>query len=274
MNTPVSNADVKAFWEANPVAAEGISARPGSPEFFRALDALREADDCEPWPFSNEIHGYSRSAGLRVLDVGWGNGYVLGQYARFGAHVSGVDLTQTAVDLCSARFALDGLKGDFRLTDGERLPFEDGTFDIACSMGVLHHIEDPLPMIAEMRRVLKPGGRIILMLYYRGSWKYHVVLRVKRLIDPRYRGKSQAEALNMNDGQNCPLAKVYSRAQARELLSGFVDRRFELNQLSWRQFLLVPGLDRLLKPILPPANRSILARKMGWNLYVTATKSE
>lgn len=62
--------------------------------------------------------------------------------------------------------------------------------------------------------------------------------------------------------------------QARELLSGFVDHRLELNQLSWRQFLLVPGLDRLLKPVLPPANRSILARKMGWNLYATATKPE
>lgn len=62
------------------------------------------------------------------------------------------------------------------MTDGERLPFDDGAFDIACSMGVLHHIENPRPMISEIRRVLKPGGRIILMLYYLGSWKYHVVL--------------------------------------------------------------------------------------------------
>ena len=129
-------------------------------------------------------------------------------------------------------------------------------------------------MIAEMYRVLKPGGRIILMLYYRGSWKYHVVLRLKRLIDPRYRGKSQAEALNMNDGPNCPLALVYSRGEARRLLDWFTDHRFELNQLSWRQLLLVPGLDRILRPILPAANRNILARTMGWNLYVTATKPQ
>jgi SAM-dependent methyltransferase len=269
----VSNAEVKSFWEANPVAAEGIAAAPGTPEFFRDFDALREADDCEPWEFSNQIHGYSDAAGLRVLDVGCGNGYVLAQYARFGATVAGVDLTQTAIDLCKARFALTASRGDFRLTDGDRLPFEDESFDIACSMGVLHHIEDPRPMIAEMRRVLKPGGRIILMLYYRGSWKYHVVFRVKRLLDPRYRGKSQAEALNMNDGENCPCAKVYTRSQARALLDGFVGHRFELNQLSWRQLLLVPGLDRLLRPMLPVANRNIFARTMGWNLYITATKS-
>ena len=207
-----------------------------------------------------------------MLDVGCGNGYVLAQYAKHGADAAGVDLTQTAVDLCTSRFALAGLKGDFRLTDGDQLPFEDCTFDIACSMGVLHHIEDPRPMIAEMRRVMKPGGRIILMLYYWGSWKYHVVFRVKRLIDPRYRGKSQAEALNMNDGYECPLAKVYTRAQARALLDGFTDHHFELNQLSWRQLLLVPGVDRLLRPILPPTSRNIFARTMGWNLYITATK--
>ncbi len=270
--TAVSNHKVRAFWEANPVAAEGISSAPGTAEFFRNFDAIREADDCEPWNFSDAIHGYSLAKGLRVLDAGCGNGYVLAQYARFGADVSGVDLTQTALDLSRKRFALAGLNGDFRLTDGNRLSFKDATFDIACSMGVLHHIADPRPMIAEMRRVVKPGGCIILMLYHRASWKYHVVLRVKRLLDPRYRGKSQAEALNMNDGVYCPLALVYTRAQARDLLKNFLDHRFELNQLSWKQLLLVPGIDRLLRPILPPANRNIFARTMGWNLYVTATK--
>jgi SAM-dependent methyltransferase len=138
--------------------------------------------------------------------------------------------------------------------------------------GVLHHIEEPRPMIAEMRRVLKPGGRIILMMYHWGSWKYHVVFRLKRLLDRRYSGRSQAEALNMNDGEKCPLAKAYTREQVRALLDGFVDHQFELNQLSWRQLLLVPGLDRMLNPVLPSANRSIFARIMGWNLYAMATK--
>ncbi len=270
--TTVSNREVKAFWEEHPVAAEGIGAAPGTPDFFRTFDVLREADDCEPWAFSNEIHGYSGSKGMRVLDVGCGNGYVLSQYARFGAEVAGVDLTETALDLSRKRFALANLRGDFRVTDGDRLPFDDESFDIVCSMGVLHHIADPRPMIAEMRRVLKPGGQIILMLYHRRSWKYHVVFRVKRLLDSRYRGMSQQQALNMNDGAGCPLALVYTRAQARNLLGDFVGHRSTLNQLSWKQLLLVPGLDRLLRPILPAANRNIFARTMGWALYITATK--
>jgi SAM-dependent methyltransferase len=270
--TKITNADVKAFWEANPVAAAAIAAAPGTIEFYRLYDALREADDCEPWEFGNLIHGYTRSRGLRLLDVGCGNGYVLAQYAKHGAEVYGVDLTDTALELTRRRFQFAGLKGDFRPTDGDTLPYEDAMFDIACSMGVLHHIADSRPMIAEMRRVLKPGGRIILMLYHRHSWKYHVVLRLKRLLDPRYRGKSQQEALNMNDGNGCPLAKAYTRTEVRRLLAAFTDVRFSLNVLSWKQLLLVPGLDRLLRPILPSANRSIFARTMGWALYVTATK--
>ena len=78
---------VKAFWDKNPVAAAAIAADLGTAEYFMAFDALRESEDCEPFVFSEAIHGYSKAAGRKVLDVGCGNGYVLYQYARHGAEV-------------------------------------------------------------------------------------------------------------------------------------------------------------------------------------------
>jgi SAM-dependent methyltransferase len=269
---PVSNAAVRAFWEEHPVAAEAIEAPLASPEYFAAFDGLREADDCEPYAFSNRIHGYDQAAGKRVLDIGCGNGYVLWHYARRGAHVHGVDITETALALSRRRFELGGLKAEFRLTDGNRLPYPDRHFDIVCSMGVLHHIEDPRPMLAEARRVLRPGGRLILMLYHRNSWKYRVVLPLRLVFDPHYRGKTLQQALNMNDGDECPLAKVYSRGEVRALLGDFRDLRFTVNQLSWRQLLLIPALARALQPRLPPLSESPLAGTLGWNLYVEAVK--
>jgi len=268
----VGNTEVRDFWEHNPVAAEGIEASPGTPEFYARFDAIREADECEPYVYSDMIHGYSSSAGKCVLDVGCGNGYVLSHYAKQGAEVFGVDITQTALDLCKRRFELSGLNGRFQITDGDTLTFSDNQFDIVCSMGVLHHIENPRPMVKEMERVLKPGGKVIVMLYFRYSWKAMVIIRLKRLFDRRYRGKSQREALNMNDGDDCPLAVVYSKAQAGELLSRFENHRFRLNQLSWKQLLLMPYLARILNPFLPNCNNSIFARLMGWNLYIEATK--
>lgn len=272
MAAPVSNAEVGAFWERHPVAAAGIAAEPGTAAFYAAFDRLREADDCEPYKFSNRIHGYETSAGKRVLDVGCGNGYVLSRYARHGAETHGIDLTETALALSRQRFALEGLAGTFRRTDGDRIPYPDAQFDIACSMGVLHHIADPRPMLAELRRVLKPGGRLILMLYHRNSWKYRVLLPLRWLVEPRLRGKSFQQALNMNDGDDCPLALVYSRAEVRALLSDFADTQFTVNLLSWKQLLLVPPLARWLAPVLPPCSESAFARHMGWNLYAHATK--
>lgn len=115
----VSNAEVRDFWEKNPVAAAAISAEPGSRAFFEAFDALREAEDLEPYPYSNRMHGYESSAGKRVLDVGCGNGYVLAHYARHGAEVHGIDLTETALRLSRRRFEVAGLDGAFCLTDGK-----------------------------------------------------------------------------------------------------------------------------------------------------------
>jgi hypothetical protein len=68
-------------------------------------------------------------------------------------------------------------------------------------------------MLRKYFRVLKPGGRLIAMLYHGHSGKNLVPLRLRRMVDPRYRGRIQQEALNMNDGDACPLALVYSRSE-------------------------------------------------------------
>ena len=110
------------------------------------------------------------------------------------------------------------------------------------------------------------------MLYYRYSWKYMVFLRLQCVFDPRYRGKSLAEALNMNDGDDCPLARVYTKSQVRALLREFENVEFTLNQLSWKQLLLVPPLGQALAKVLPSCSESSFARRLGWNLYIRATK--
>ncbi len=267
--------DVRHYWNANPVATEGIAEQAGSAEFFSAFDAIREAENCEPYAYSDLIHGYSASQGKRVLDVGCGNGYVLSRYARKGADVTGVDLTAKAIELSRRRFELEGLSGDFEQIDGVHLPYPDNEFDIVCSMGVLHHIPDPGPTVDEIYRVLKPGGKVIIMLYYRYSYNNMVVLPLKRLFDRRYKGMSHQDALNRNDGAGCPLVMVYSRPEAHKLLHRFKDHDFRLNLLSWRQLFLLPHKAAAIAGrILGSPSDTWLARRLGWNLYVTATKPE
>jgi SAM-dependent methyltransferase len=268
------NTTVKNFWEKNPVAAKDVAAEKGTLEFFQKFDALREAPNCEPPDFSNKIHGFDSSAGKKVLDVGCGNGYVLSRYAAQGATVHGLDLTEQALALSRKRFDLVGLKGAFELTDGDKIPCADDSFDVVCSMGVLHHIADPRPMIREMQRVLRPGGQLILMFYHKNSFRNAVAFRLRKYVGPPiYRGKDLQVIRNMNDGADCPLALVYSKAEVSALLSDFFhDLRFTINKLPYEELFLSWRLGARLAGFLPSPSESFLARRWGWNLYVKAVK--
>lgn len=272
---PESVRRIRAFWESEPIGAAAIDAEPGTQAFFDAFDAIREDADCEPLDLQERIYRLSRAAGLRVLDYGCGNGYVLQQFARHGAEVHGIDLTERAVELSRARFSVRGLSGAFTVGDGRTIPYPDATFDVATSMGVLHHIPDPYPVLAEINRVLKPGGRFVLMLYHADGWHNLVLFRLKRLILPRYRRKSQAEAINMVDGDDNPYGTVYSRADATALLegAGFSVEHSEVYELTWRQLLLVPPLWWAAEAMFGALSRTWIGRRLGWCLYLHATKT-
>ncbi|MDA0261545.1 MAG: methyltransferase domain-containing protein, partial [Proteobacteria bacterium] len=245
--------DVRSFWERSPLASADINAEPGTPEFFAAFDAIREAEDCEPAWLQERVYRLARAAGKHVLDIGCGNGYVLSRFAGAGATVHGVDITDRSIEISRRRFSEMNLRGDFTRIDGQRLPFEDCSFDVVTSMGVLHHVPDPNPLVSEACRVLKPGGEMIIMLYYRYSWQYQVLMRAKRLALSSHRGRSQAEAVNMVDGTENPLGRVYSRPAARALLerAGLTTSFCEVHQISWRQLLLAPPLVKLAEAVLP-----------------------
>ena len=98
------------------------------------------------------------AAGLRVLDVGSGPGVVAGAAAGRGAVAVGVDLADEMVAL--ARRSYPGV--EFRRGDAHRLPFSDGSFDAAVGNFVVLHLGRPEEAVAELLRVLVPGGRTAL----------------------------------------------------------------------------------------------------------------
>jgi len=260
MTNTVRVEDMRAYWEDNPVSAAAVPYPRGSREYFEYYDTLREAN--ESLDFSYRLHEYRRFAGKRVLDVGCGNGYVLSRYAREGAITFGVDLTEAGIALSQRRFELLGLTGEFTVGNAESLPFPDNTFDCVCSMGVLFLAPDTRKAVAEVYRVLKPGGRLIVMFYHRNSAHYRVHLPLLHLVN----GKSMQQLLNEVDGVGNPKNEVYSRAELRELLSRFSDVRMQAGLLTGP--LLLPKVgrfipDRLLKPF---------ERRWGWFLYAKAYK--
>jgi SAM-dependent methyltransferase len=108
-------------------------------------------------------------AGRRILDAGCGSGPMFAALRDRGAGVSGFDLSTTMVELARRRL---GQEADLRVADiGAPLPYADGAFDDIVAALVLHYLEDWSAPLAELRRVLKPGGRLIMAVNHPGIFK-------------------------------------------------------------------------------------------------------
>ena len=293
--TPNLKERVRAFWQANPCGTKFADAEVGTREFFRRVEEHRYQTE---WHIPGAAN-FESAAGKRVLEVGCGLGTDGARFARAGAVYTGVDLTEAAVSLARRRFELEGLAGEFRVSDAESLDFADESFDLVYSHGVLHHTPDTARAVREIRRVLRPGGRAVVMLYHRDSYNYRVNIRLLRRLGARLLRseagvglahrltgepveslrehaaglKTDAESylapgafLSRNtDGASNPLSRVYSRREARELFRDFAGVRVAAHFLNKRWLPLVG-------PALPRPLEARLAARWGWHLWIYAEK--
>ncbi|MEO7069093.1 MAG: class I SAM-dependent methyltransferase [Nostocoides sp.] len=92
---------------------------------------------------------------LTALDVGCSAGFIADELALAGARTTGVDIDEPGLAKARARF---GDRVDFRFARGEALPFDDGTVDVVVLNHIYEHVVDPVAVVADIHRVLAPGG--------------------------------------------------------------------------------------------------------------------
>jgi SAM-dependent methyltransferase len=226
----------------------------------------------EEYPLFRELTGlWGRHAGEVVLDYGCGPGNDLTGLALYSGarRIVGADVSEAALSKAADRLALHSvdparvelvLLGDSDPT----LPLEDDSVDHAISLGVIHHTSDPLAVLREIRRVLKPEGSGCLMVYNRDSVYFHLYTAYERmLVEGAFPGLDVEEAFARNtDGEECPIARAYSAPDFLSLCSdsglraeyagGYLSRR-ELRSLE-------DSLDAALaEERLPEEQRSFLS---------------
>ncbi len=274
--------DIKDFWQGHPCGAELVGdlweeSRHEYDEFFRRYDEFRYTK--EPHILTNLDR--IDFAGKRVLEIGLGQGADAEQIVKRGGIYSGADLTDESVKRVKMRFSLHDLTFDrIEQASAVELPFDENSFDIVFSHGVLHHIPEIKKAQAEIKRVLKPDGHLFVMLYAKWSLNYLLAICVLRriglagmygfgikaggiygdhLANARKMGLSKyltiSNFINVStDGPFNPYSKVYGRS---EILNDFAD--FELVE-THKEFMYAPPL---------PVSWLTFAGLLGWHLWAT-----
>jgi glycosyltransferase involved in cell wall biosynthesis/SAM-dependent methyltransferase len=278
----VPESDIAGFWETHPCGDEMIGGlvdryRDDFSAFFAAYDDAR-------YKLESHIPGCLDALdvkGLKVLEIGLGQGAESEQLIRRGARWTGLDLTSESVRRVQIRLELHDLDyDDIWHGTATHIPADDASFDLVFSHGVLHHVPDILAAQAEVQRILKPGGRLVVMLYARGSLNYQVTIKVLRRAGlvaawPMHRvlrggrlgghlRNAEREGLTSylrmdrfvhanTDGPANPYARVYGIADIRRDFPNFRVTGMH------KEFMHAPPL---------PVHRLPGGHLMGWHLWV------
>jgi ubiquinone/menaquinone biosynthesis C-methylase UbiE len=169
---------IRDYWNAHPLGLQYVSRqgiKQGSPEFFEHIRPWMNPYKF-PWIMERIESEAAKLKGRKLLEVGCGMGYDSLEFIRRGVRVTAVDLTPNAVEFAKRHFEVVGAEADeVKVGNALELPFPDESFDAVWSNGVLHATGDTRKAIAEVWRVLKPGGRAIISHFYRKpSWMWTV----------------------------------------------------------------------------------------------------
>ncbi len=223
-------------------------------------------------PYLDRWANYGFGKDRDVLEIGLGTGVDLCQWASAGARVTGVDLTQQAVDTSLARANRMGLSVHAATGDAEALAFADATFDIVYSFGVLHHTPNTPKAFSEAFRVLRPGGLLKAMIYRVPSWTGFLLAAIHRT--------SPRKAIY--DHLESPGTKAYTLAEASALLGGcgFTNLEFQIELAPGDTLDMTLGpkyqrpLFKLLKALYPGTLIKLIGRRLGLFLLITARKPQ
>lgn len=263
-----------SWWQNNPMRYDWkdlIGAEEFSPEFYQEIDrrffsnASEYLNDKDKLPF-DELVDFSQLKDKDVLEIGIGNGSHAQLLASKSKSFTGIDLTDYSVRSVSERFKIFGISGAIKKMDAEKMEFSDNSFDFVWSWGVIHHSANTQKILEEIHRVLRPNGRVVIMVYHRGWWNYCLVGFLRALFGGDFfRGLTLLDSIQKHtDGA---IARYYNQSDWEKMTDGL----FGVSRIEIRgpksDIIPLPGgkLKSLLMIFLPPKLNKFLARrfKMG-----------
>jgi len=245
---------IQSYWNERIHDLEMTDAPVGSREFFDDLDEYR-FDKLRYLPRVVDFNGYPDKS---VLEIGCGIGTDLVRFARGGARCLGVDLSRTALELAAKNAEHNSVELELVEANGEALDLESASFDVVYAHGVLQYTADPRALVREARRVLRPGGQAIFMVYNRWSW-LNALSKLMRVT---------------LEHEDAPVLEKYTIGELRRMLQPFEQVRITPERFPVKS-RLHKGMKAFLFNELFVGAFNILPRSMvrplGWHLMAFCT---
>ena len=268
----------KAWWESTPMRydwRDGIAAVPGTEAYFKEIDRrfLSSARKYMPWrsvPF-DEVIPFDELGDKDVLEIGVGQGTHAQLLAPRCRSFIGIDLTSSATEMTLKRLQLFNIPGQIRQMDAEDMDFPDSRFDFIWSWGVIHHSADTRRVLQEMQRVLRPGGKCAVMIYYKSWWSFYVCGFLRGIFQRQFmkHGSLHRVVQGATDGA---IARHYTQREWRRTTSGLF--QIESMQIYGLKSDIVPlphgRFKQFLEDLVPDRFASFLTQRFRGGSFLVA----
>jgi ubiquinone/menaquinone biosynthesis C-methylase UbiE len=264
--------DVRDFWNRRPCNIRHSAREVGTREYFDEVEERKYYVE----PHIPAFAQFDRWRGKKVLEIGCGIGTDSVNFARAGADLTVVELSDASLDLCRQRFATYGLEARFYNGNAEELssfvPLE--RYDLIYSFGVIHHSPHPERIITELQKYCHRDTELRIMVYSRWSWKgVWIVLTEGK---GAFWHAEELIRLNSEAQAGSAVTYTYTRNAVRGLLSGFDIVRI------WKDHVFPYKVDKYVKyeyqwvwylRWMPTPLFRWLERRLGWHTMVVARPS-
>jgi 2-polyprenyl-3-methyl-5-hydroxy-6-metoxy-1,4-benzoquinol methylase len=265
---------VQEYWNRRPCNLRHSPAPVGTREYFDQIEQRKYFVE----PHIPAFADFPRWAGRRVLEVGCGLGTDTINFARAGALVTAIDLSERSLDLARQRAEIFGVADRVRFVaaDAERLSefVEPQPFDLVYSFGVIHHSPHPDRILREIRRHFVHANSILkVMVYHRWSWKVLGIVIAEA--HGAWWQMDRAVARHSEAQTGCPVTYTYSRRSGARLLetTGFEVRQTDVDHIfpyRVEDYVRYEYVKALPFRLLSAAATRALEHRLGWHLCLTA----
>jgi 2-polyprenyl-3-methyl-5-hydroxy-6-metoxy-1,4-benzoquinol methylase len=207
---------VQEYWDRRPCNIKHSTQPVGTKKYFDEVEARKYLVE----PHIPGFAQFGRWQGKKVLEIGCGIGTDTINFARHGAQVTAVDVSEKSLEIARGRSAIYGVQDKVKFFRGNAeelsrfVPVD--AYDLIYSFGVIHHTPHPERILKQLRQYSRPGTTVKIMLYHRRSWKVFWILLAEG--KGQFWNLRELVARNSEAQTGCPITYTYTRREAQDLL--------------------------------------------------------